>query len=167
MAIADVYWNSKVKSSSENFWIFFRRKTFHYKSRLQQQECQALFPTKIRGCWSGLKTQPEGQALSKMSVLGVIGSGKQKCPPSFVSANKVINKDKHMEVLIQHVMAWIRHVYVTGNVWNQTFYRMPRQSIECPAGQAFYRIPRQSIECQGGQGFCRFPRHSINCLGIL
>ena len=46
-----------------------------------------------------------------MSVLGVIGSDKQKCPPSFASANKVINKDKHMEVLIQHVMAWIRHVY--------------------------------------------------------
>ena len=31
-------------------------------------------------------------------------------------------------------------IYVTGNVWNQAFYRMPRQSIECPAGQAFYRM---------------------------
>ena len=61
----------------------------------------------------------------------------------------------------------LKGVYVTGKVWNQSFYRMPRQSIECPAGQSFYRIPRQSIECQAGQGFYRIPRHSINCLGIL
>ena len=47
--------------------------------------------------------------------------------------------------------------YVTGNVWNQSFYRMPRQSIEYPAGQAFYRIPRQSIECQADQSFYRMP----------
>ena len=32
-----------------------------------------------------------------------------------------------------------RRIYVTGNVWNQAFYRMSRQPIECPAGQAFYR----------------------------
>ena len=87
---------------------------FHYKSRLQQEECQALFPTKVCGCGSGLKTQPEGQALSKIGVLGVIDSGKQNSPPSFASANKVINKYKHMEVLIQHVMAWIRRVYTDG-----------------------------------------------------
>ena len=49
------------------------------------------------------------------------------------------------------------NVYVTGNVWNQAFYRMPRQSIECPAGQSFYRIPRQSIECQADQSFYRMP----------
>ena len=103
-----------MKSSSENVRIFFRRKTVHSKSRLQQQECQALFPTKVWGCGSGLKTQPEGQALSKISVLGVVDSDKQKCPPSFASANKVINKDKHMEMLIQHVMAWIRRVYTDG-----------------------------------------------------
>ena len=48
-------------------------------------------------------------------------------------------------------------LYVTGNVRNQAFYRMPRQSIECPAGQAFYRIPRQSIECQADQSFYRMP----------
>ena len=47
-------------------------------------------------------------------MLGVIDSGKQKSPPSFASANKVINKYKHMEVLIQHVMAWIRRVYTDG-----------------------------------------------------
>ena len=103
-----------MKSSCENVRIFFRRFFFHYKSRLQQEECQALFPTKVCGCGSGLKTQPEGQALSKIGVLGVIDSGKQKSPPSFASANKVINKYKHMEVLIQHVMAWIRRVYTDG-----------------------------------------------------
>ena len=107
-----------MKSSSENVRIFFRRKTVHSKSRLQQQECRALFPTKVWGCGSGLKTQPEGQALSKISVLGVVDSGKQKCPPSFASVNKVINKDinkdKHMEMLIQHVMARIRRVYTDG-----------------------------------------------------
>ena len=48
-------------------------------------------------------------------------------------------------------------IYVTGNVWNQVFYRMPRQSIECPAGQAFCRIPRYSIECQADQSFYRMP----------
>ena len=103
-----------MKSSNENVRIFFRRKTVHYKFRLQQQECQALFPTKVWVCGSGLKTQPEGQALSKISVLGDVDSGKQKCLPSFASANKVINKDKHMEMLIQHVMAWIRRVYTDG-----------------------------------------------------
>ena len=96
------------------FGSFFRRKTFHYKSHLQQQECKASIPTKIWGCGSGLKTQPECQALSKISALGVVDSGKQKCPPSFASANKVINKDKHMEVLMQHVMAWIRRAYTDG-----------------------------------------------------
>ena len=40
----------------------------------------------------GLKTQPEGQTLSKISVLEVVDSGKQKCPPSFASANKVITR---------------------------------------------------------------------------
>ena len=69
------------------------------------------FSCKSLGMWIRAKTQPEAQALSKISVLGVVDSGKQKCPPSFASANKVINKDKHMEVLIQHVMAWIRRVY--------------------------------------------------------
>ena len=48
-------------------------------------------------------------------------------------------------------------IHVTGNVWNQAFYRMSRQSIECPAGQAIYRIPRQSIECQADQSFYRMP----------
>ena len=47
-------------------------------------------------------------------MLGVVDSGKQKCPPSFAGANKVINKDKHVEVLIQHAMAWIRRVYTDG-----------------------------------------------------
>ena len=57
-------------------------------------------------------------------------------------------------------------IYVTGNVWNQAFYRMPRQSIECPASQAFYRMSSQSIECQAGQGFYRIPRYSIEYLTV-
>ena len=55
-------------------------------------------------------------------------------------------------------------LYVTGNVWNQAFYRMPRHSIECLTDQAFYRIPRYSIECLTHQEFYRIPRHSIECL---
>ena len=47
-------------------------------------------------------------------MLGVVDSDKQKCPPSFASANKVINKDKHMEMLIQQVMDRIRRVYTDG-----------------------------------------------------
>ena len=29
---------------------------------------------------------------------------------------------------------------VMDKMWNQAFYRMPRQSMECPAGQVFYRM---------------------------
>ena len=63
-------------------------------------------------------------------MLGVVDSGKQKCPPSFASANKVINKDKHMEVLIQHVMAWIRRVLYTDGPYTLQQGSVPTHTTE-------------------------------------
>ena len=74
----------------------------------------------------------------------------------------ISNTISSMIALIYLIHVTVHLIYVTGNVWNQAFYRMPRQSIEYPFDQAFYRIPRQSIECQASQGFYRIPRHSTS-----
>ena len=58
-----------------------------------------FFPTEVWGFASGPRTQPESQSLSKIRMLWVIHSDKQKRPPSFTSVNKVINKSRHIEVL--------------------------------------------------------------------
>ena len=69
---------------------------------------------KVCGCGSGLKTQPEGQALSKIGVLGVIDSGKQKSPPSFASCQQGDQQVQAHGGADPACHGWITRVYTDG-----------------------------------------------------
>ena len=48
-------------------------------------------------------------------VLGVIGSGGQKCPVIFVDANEKINRAVYERLLGTIVIPWIKATYPDGN----------------------------------------------------